>query len=91
MSDIEIPQGWESFDAAVYKFAHECAEAERNEAGSLEPPAERCGPTSTSPRSSGALTGVSKELENLDEDLIQGEVEGRFVWLFQEAWREEAR
>jgi hypothetical protein len=28
MSDIEILQGWGSFDAAVYKFVHECAEGD---------------------------------------------------------------
>ena len=35
MSDIEILQGWDSFDAAVYKFVHECAEGERGADGSL--------------------------------------------------------
>ena len=40
----------------------------------------------------GRIDGdVFKEVDGLDEDLIQNEVEGRFVWLLRQAWREEVR
>ncbi len=32
-----------------------------------------------------------KAVDGLDEELIQNEVEGRFVWLLRQAWREEVR
>ena len=82
MPDIEILQGWDSFDAAVYEFAHECAEGERDEDGSL------CSAGGTL-WAYGYMEGDVFEGVDLDEDLIQGEVEGRFVRLFQGSWRAE--
>jgi hypothetical protein len=91
MSDIEILRGWESFDAAVHEFAHECAEGERDEGGSLRSAGRKLWAYGYMPAFFRRIEGDVFEGVDLDEDLIQGEVEGRFVWLFQEAWREEAR
>jgi hypothetical protein len=91
MSDIEILQGWDSFDAAVYEFAHECAEGERDEDGSLRSAGRKLWAYGYMPAFFRRLEGDVFEGVDVDEDLLQGEVEGRFVWRFQEAWREEAR
>jgi hypothetical protein len=91
MSDIEILQGWDSFDAAVYEFAHECAEGERNEDGSLRSAGRKLWTYGYMPAFFRRLEEDVFEGVDVDEDFLQGEVEGRFVWRFQEAWREEAR
>jgi hypothetical protein len=51
--------------------------------------AESCGLTLTCPHFSVGIDGDVFEWVDVDEDLIQGEVEGRFVRLFQESWRAE--
>ncbi len=89
MTDIETLQGWDSFDAAVYKFAHECAEGERDEDGSLRSAGRKLWAYGYMPAFFRRLEGDVFEGVDLDEDLIQGEVEGRFVRLFQERWRAE--
>ena len=91
MPDVEISsRRWERFDKAVYEFAHNCAEAERNEAGYLKPPGRTLWAYEYISAFFGRIDGeVFKELESLDEDLIQTEVEGRFVRLFQQSWRAE--
>jgi hypothetical protein len=91
MPDVEISsRRWERFDKAVYEFAHKCAEAERNEAGYLKPPGRTLWAYEYISAFFGRIDGeVFKELESLDEDLIQTEVEGRFVRLFQQSWRAE--
>jgi hypothetical protein len=91
MPDVEISsRRWERFDEAVYEFAHECAEAGRNEAGCLEPPGRTLWAYEYISAFFGRIDGeVFKELGSLDEDLIQAEVEGRFVRLFQQSWRAE--
>jgi hypothetical protein len=83
---------WERFDEAVYAFAHECAEAERDEAGHLKPAGKTLWAYEYISAFFERIDGeVFKELESLDEDHFQREVEQRFVWLFHEAWSEEAR
>jgi hypothetical protein len=89
MSNIEILQGWDSFDAAVYEFAHECAESERDVDGSLHSAGRKLW-------AYGYMPAFFRHIEedvfkgvDLDEDFLQGEVEGRFVRLFQESWRAE--
>ena len=89
MPDIEIPQGWESFDAAVYEFAHECAEGERDVDGSLRSAGRKLWAYGYMPAFFRRIEGDVFEGVGLDEDLIQAEVEGRFVRLFQESWRAE--
>ncbi len=91
MPEVEISSPiWQRFDEVVYEFAHECAEAERNEAGCVEPPGRTLWAYGYMPTFFWRIDGeVFKEVEGVDEDLIQSEVEGRFVWLFQQAWREE--
>jgi hypothetical protein len=89
MPDIEILQGWESFDAAVYEFAHECAEGERGADGSLRSVSRTLWAYGYMPAFFRRIEGDVFEGVDLDEDLIQGEVEGRFVRLFQESWRAE--
>ena len=55
-------------------------------------PAERCGLTGYMTAFIGRIYGdVFKEVDGLDEELIQNEVEGRFLWLLRQAWREEVR
>lgn len=89
MSDIEILQGWDSFDAAVYKFAHECTEGERGVDGSLHSAGRKLWAYEYMPAFFRRIDGDVFEGIDLDEDLIQGELEGRFVRLFQESWRAE--
>jgi hypothetical protein len=90
MLEVEITsRRWKRFDEAVYKFAHECAEAERNEAGRLDLPGRKLWAYKYITAFFARIDReVFKGVEGLDEDLIQREVEGRFVWVFQEAWRE---
>jgi hypothetical protein len=83
---------WERFDDAVYAYAHECAVAERNEAGRPRSPGKTLWAYEYISAFFERIDGeVFKELESLDEDLFQREVEERFVWLFRQAWRQEAR
>lgn len=91
MPEVEISSPrWKRFDEAVYEFAHDCAEAKRNETGYLKPPGRTLWAYGYMPMFFGRIDGeVFKEVEGLDEDLIHSEVEGRFIRLFQRAWREE--
>lgn len=89
MSDMEILQGWNGFDAAVYKFAHECAEKERGIDGQLQPAGRKVWAYGYMPAFFRGFEGNVFEGMGLDEDFIQGEVERRFVRLFQESWRAE--
>jgi hypothetical protein len=89
MSEIEILQGWDSFDAAVYKFVHECAEGERGVDGSLRSAGRKLWAYGYMPAFFRRIDGDVFEGVDVDEDLIQAEVEGRFVRLFQESWRAE--
>jgi len=89
MSDKAILQGWGSFDAAVYEFAHECAEGERGADGSLRSAGRKLWAYGYMSAFFRCLEGdVFKGVE-VDEDSIQAEVEGRFVRLFKESWRAE--
>jgi hypothetical protein len=89
MPDIEIPQGWDSFDAAVHEFAHECAEGERGADGSLRSAGRTLWTYGYMPAFFRRIEGDVFEGVGLDEDLIQAEAEGRFVRLFQARWRAE--
>ena len=89
MSEIEILQGWYSFDAAVYKFVHECAEGERGVDGSLRSAGRKLWVYGYMPAFFRRIDGDVFEGVDVDKDLIQAEVEGRFVRLFQESWRAE--
>jgi hypothetical protein len=89
MSDIDILQGWDSFDAAVYKFGHECAERERSVDGHLQPGGRKLWAYGYMPAFFGRLKGDVFEGIDMDEDSIQGEVERRFVRRFQSSWRAE--
>jgi hypothetical protein len=73
----------------VYKFAHECAEGERGADGSLRSAGRKLWAYAYMPAFFRRIDGDVFEWVDVDEDLIQGEVEGRFVRLFQESWRAE--
>jgi hypothetical protein len=81
----------------VYEFTHEYTEVKRNENGCLEFPGGTLWAYGYMTACFGRIGGDvfkevdGKEVDGLDEDLIQNEVEGRFVWLFRQAWREEVR
>jgi hypothetical protein len=89
MSDIEILQGWGSFDAAVYKFAHECAEGERDVDGHLQSAGRKLWAYGYMPAFFRRLKWDVFDGIDVDEDSMQGEVERRFVRLFQRSWRAE--
>jgi hypothetical protein len=89
MSDIEILQGWGSFDVAVYKFVHECAEGERDVEGHLQPAGGKLWAYGYMPAFFRRLKGNVFEGIDMDEDSIQGAVERRFVRRFQRSWRAE--
>jgi hypothetical protein len=93
MLDAEISsRRWERFDKEVYAFARECAQAEHDVAGRPKPPGKTLWAYEYITAFFERIDGeVFNELESLDEDLFQREVEERFVWLFHEAWCEEAR
>jgi hypothetical protein len=89
MSDTAILQGWGSFDAAVYKFAHECAEGERDMDGHLQSAGRKLWAYGYMPAFFRRLEGDVFKGIDVDEDSVQAEVEGSFVRLFKESWRAE--
>jgi hypothetical protein len=75
MSDVEILQGWGSFDAAVYKFVHECVEGERGADGSLR----------SAGRKLWAYGYMPAFFRRMDEDVFEGEdldekISSRLKW-----------
>ena len=89
MSDTAILQGWGSFDAAVYEFAHECAEGERDMDGHLQSAGRKLWAYGYMPAFFRCLERDTFEGMDLDERFIQAEVERRFVRLFRKSWRAE--
>ena len=89
MTDMGNLQRWDGFDAAVYKFAHECAEGQRGVDGHLRPAGRKLWAYGYMPAFFRCLEGGLFEGMVLDERSIQAEVERRFVRLFRESWRAE--
>jgi hypothetical protein len=89
MTDMGNLQRWDGFDAAVYTFAHECAEGQRGVDGHLRPAGRKLWAYGYMPAFFRCLEGDIFEGMDLDERSIQAEVERRFVRLFRESWRAE--
>ena len=73
----------------MYKFAHECVEGKRGADGSLRSAGRKLWAYGYMPAFFRRMDEDVFEGVDLDEDLIQAEVEGRFVRRFQESWRAE--
>jgi hypothetical protein len=89
MTDMGNLQRWDGFDAAVYKFTHECAEGQRGVDGHLRPAGRKLWAYGYMPAFFRCLEGNIFEGMDSDERFIQAEVERRFVRLFRESWRAE--
>ena len=86
MSLVEVQQGWDRFDEALYEYARECAEAQFEDADYVEP-------SGGTLWAYGYMSEFFERLDwdvlrdvDLDEVFVQDEAEDRFVWLFQQFW-----